>query len=164
MFSDFLLFNQYLVKTQTYLKHLQTNLQNYKQYPCRKPISITQGQTGVHCLQVKIQRKLEVLSNNLKTSRDIKYVTGDKVFQKRASDKRWKNPCCVLGQDGQQMLVTHGIDYVRVHPCRLSLERTIHTEINTETKEQNFNQEQQNLVHTSNMANTKTKQNMNKTV
>ena len=55
------------------------------------------------------------------------------------------------------MLVTHGIDYVRVHPCRLSLERTIHTEINTETKEQNFNQEQQNLVHTSNMANTKTK-------
>ena len=41
------------------------------------------------------------------------------------------------------MLVTHGIDYVQVHPCRLSLERTIHTEINTETKEQNFNQEQQ---------------------
>ena len=92
---------------------------------------------------MKIQRKLEVFNNNARTSRDIKYVIGDKVFYKRASDKGWKSYCYVLGRDGQQVLIKHGIDYVRVHPCRLSLERTIDTEINIETKEQNFNQEQQ---------------------
>ena len=29
----------------------------------------------------------------------------------------------VLGQDGQQVLVKYGSNYVRVHPCRLALEQ-----------------------------------------
>ena len=31
----------------------------------------------------------------------------------------------MLGQDGQQALVKYGSNYVRVHPCRLALERNL---------------------------------------
>ena len=97
----------------------------------------------------KIRR---ALSNNVRTSGDTKYVTGDKVYYKRINDRRWKGPGCVLGQDGQQVLVKHGSHYVRVHPCRLSLERSVVTAATTDeqltdptTKEQNnqHNQQQQ---------------------
>ena len=63
------------------------------------------------------------LSHNVRTSGDIKYVTGDKVYYKRLAHKRWPGPAVFLGQDGQQVLVKHGGIYVRVHPCRLSLEK-----------------------------------------
>ena len=64
------------------------------------------------------------LSTNIRTSGDAKFITGNKVYYKRANDRRWKGPASVLGQDGQQVLVKHGSHYIRVHPCRLSLERT----------------------------------------
>ena len=64
------------------------------------------------------------LSNNIVTSGDVKFITGDKVYYKRANDKRWKSPATVLGQDGQSVLVKHGSHYIRVHLCRLTLERT----------------------------------------
>ena len=69
----------------------------------------------------KIRR---ALSNNIRTSGDAKYITRDIVYQKRANDRRWKGTGSVLGQDGQQVLVKHGSQYIRVHPCRLTLERT----------------------------------------
>ena len=65
------------------------------------------------------------LRHNIRTSGDIKYVTGDKVYYKRAAETRWRGPAVFLGQDGQQVLVKHGGTYVRVHPCRLNLERQI---------------------------------------
>ena len=46
------------------------------------------------------------------------------MYYKRANDRRWKGLASVLGQDGQQVLVKHGSHYIRVHPCRLTLERT----------------------------------------
>ena len=64
------------------------------------------------------------LSTNIRTSGDAKFITGNKVYYKRANDRRWKGPASVLGQDGQQVLVKHGSHYIRVHPCRLPLERT----------------------------------------
>ena len=64
------------------------------------------------------------LSNNIRTSGDTKYISGDSVYFKRAHDKRWKGSGKVLGQDGQQVLVKYGSYYVCVHPCRLSLTRS----------------------------------------
>ena len=37
--------------------------------------------------------------------------------------KRWKGPGKVLGHDGQQVLIKHGGIYVRLHPCRVMLDR-----------------------------------------
>ena len=37
--------------------------------------------------------------------------------------KRWKEPGKVLGHDGQQVLIKHGGIYVRLHPCRVMLDR-----------------------------------------
>ena len=64
------------------------------------------------------------LSTNIRTSGDAKFITGNKVYYKRANDRRWKGPASVLGQDGQQVLVKHGSYHIHVHPCRLTLERT----------------------------------------
>ena len=63
------------------------------------------------------------LRHNVRSSGDIKYVTGDRVYYKRLNEIKWQGPATVLGQDGQQVLVKHGGVYVRVHPCRLQLER-----------------------------------------
>ena len=69
----------------------------------------------------KIQR---VLSNNIRTSGDTKYVPGKSVYLKRANDKRWKRPGKVLKQDRRQVLVKYGSHYVRVQPCRFLLTRS----------------------------------------
>ena len=67
----------------------------------------------------KIRR---ALSHNTRNFNDVRYVTGDSVFYKRKDSKEWKGPGKVIGQDGQQVLVKHGSTYVRVHPCRLTLQ------------------------------------------
>ena len=64
------------------------------------------------------------LRHNVRTSGNVKYVTGDSVFYKRNDSNKWKGPGKVIGQDGQQVLVKHGSVYVRVHPCRLTLKST----------------------------------------
>ena len=68
------------------------------------------------------ERIRRALRHNVRTTSDVKYVTGDRVYFKRLNEKCWKGPAVVLGQDGQQILVKHGSTYVRVHPCRLCLE------------------------------------------
>lgn len=68
----------------------------------------------------KIRRALR---HNVGKSVDMKYVTGDSVYYKRKDSGKWKGPGTVIGQDGQQVLVKHGSVYVRVHPCRLVLEK-----------------------------------------
>ena len=62
--------------------------------------------------------------HNIRTSHDNIFVTGDCVYYKRASDRRWRGPPKVLGQDGQQVLVKHGDKYTCCHPCCLSLEQS----------------------------------------
>ena len=61
------------------------------------------------------------LSHNVRSSGDVKYFSGDKVYYKRDDSSCWHGPGKVLGQDGQQILVKHGSFYVRVHPCRIKL-------------------------------------------
>ena len=47
------------------------------------------------------------LSNNIRRSRETKYISGDSAYFKRANDKQWKGPGKVLGQDRQQVLVKY---------------------------------------------------------
>ena len=67
------------------------------------------------------ERIRRALSHNIRTSGDIKYLTGDRVYFKRANNREWHGPASVIGQDGQQVLVKYGSSYSRVHPCRLQL-------------------------------------------
>ena len=74
-------------------------------------------------IQSESSEKLRrALNHNIRTSGDIKYLSGDSVFFKRANERHWRGPRKVLGQDGQQVLVKYGSRYVRVHPCRITLE------------------------------------------
>ena len=66
----------------------------------------------------KIRR---ALGANIRSSGEIKYVTGDQVFYKRDAAIQWHGPATVIGQVGQQVFVKHGSFYIRVHPCRLQL-------------------------------------------
>ena len=61
------------------------------------------------------------LSHNLRTSGDIKYITGDSVYYKCMDSREWHRPAKVIGQDGQQVLIKNGSTYIRVHCCCLQL-------------------------------------------
>ena len=69
------------------------------------------------------ERIRRALTHNVRSSGDIKYITGDSVYYKRNDSSAWHGPGKVLGQDGQQVLIKHGSYYVRAHPCRIRLER-----------------------------------------
>ena len=76
------------------------------------------------------EKMRRALNNHARTSGDTKYITGDSVYFKKINKKRWRGPGKVLGQDGQQVLVKYGSNYVRVHPCRLSLARNAYRNLN----------------------------------
>ena len=59
----------------------------------------------------------QTLSHNIRSSGDVKYISGDSVYYKRIDSKEWHGPAKVLGQDGQQVLVKNGSNYIRVYPC-----------------------------------------------
>ena len=59
----------------------------------------------------------QAISHNIRSSGDVNYVTGDSVYYKRIDSKEWHGPAKVLGQDGQQVLVKNGSNYIRVYPC-----------------------------------------------
>ena len=67
------------------------------------------------------ERIRRALSHNIRSSGDVKYLTGDKVYFKRDDSPAWHGPAKVLGQDDQQVLLKYGSYYVRVHPCRIQL-------------------------------------------
>ena len=48
------------------------------------------------------------LNHNVRTSGDIKYITGDSFYFKTANERRWREPGKVLGQDGHQVQVKYG--------------------------------------------------------
>ena len=94
----------------------------------------------------KIRR---ALNNNVRMSGDTKYITGDSVYFKKINKKRWRGPAKVLGQDGQQVLVKYGSNYVRVHPCRLSLARTAYNKLNLKAVRKSIEPSQIRDKHTS---------------
>ena len=53
----------------------------------------------------KIRR---TLSHNIRTSGDIKYITGDSVYYKHTESREWHGPAKVLGQNVQQMFIKNG--------------------------------------------------------
>ena len=67
------------------------------------------------------ERIRRALSHNIRSSGDIKYLNGDKVYFKRNDSKKWSGPAVVIGQDGQFVLLRHQSTWIRVHPCRLQL-------------------------------------------
>ena len=71
-----------------------------------------------------------VLNNNVQMGGDTIYITRDNVYLKKINEKRWRGLGRVLCQDGQQILVKYGSNYVRVHPCRLSLARNMYNHLN----------------------------------
>ena len=66
----------------------------------------------------KIRR---ALSSNVRSTGEVKYVSGDTVLYKRDTSTQWHGPATVIGQADQQVFVKHGSFYIRVHPCRLQL-------------------------------------------
>ena len=61
------------------------------------------------------------LRHQVRTSSEVKFITGDKVYYKRRSDDTWKRPAVVICQESQQVLIKHGSTHQRMHPCRLKL-------------------------------------------
>ena len=61
------------------------------------------------------------LWHQVRTSSEVKYVTGDKVYYKRWTDDYWKRPVTVIGQENQQVLIKHGSTYQRMHLFKLHL-------------------------------------------
>ena len=75
-------------------------------------------------IQSESSEKLKrALRHNVRSCNDLKVYIGDSVYYKRNNSKRWKGPGKVLGQDGQQILIKHGSNYVRCHPCHVTLTR-----------------------------------------
>ena len=87
----------------------------------RKNLNCIHAARQAHIRSESCEKVRRALRHNIRTSGEVKYVTGDKVYFKRADSKRWRGPVVVLGQDGQQVLVKYQGNYVRVHPCRVSL-------------------------------------------
>ena len=73
-------------------------------------------------------------------SGDTKYITEDSVYFKKINEKQWRGPRNVLGQDGQQVLVKYGRNYVRVHTLRLSLARDAYNNVNPKQYKNRQNQ------------------------
>ena len=63
----------------------------------------------------------QALRHQVRISSEVKYVTVDKLYYKRQTDKHWKGAATVIGQKNQQVLIKHGSTYHRIHPCRLCL-------------------------------------------
>ncbi len=71
---------------------------------------------------------------------DDMYVTGDKVYYKRADCPEWKGPGVVIGQDGAVVFVRHGGTLVRVHQSRLCKTNTQDQESQDKQNEQDNSQ------------------------
>ena len=61
------------------------------------------------------------LRHQVRTSSEVKYVIGNKVYYKARTDDYWKGPATVIGQENQQILIKQSSTYQRMHPCRLRL-------------------------------------------
>ena len=59
--------------------------------------------------------------HNVRTSCEIRYISGDTVLYKRENSNEWRGPANVIGEINQQVFVKHGSLNIRVHPCRLQL-------------------------------------------
>ena len=78
------------------------------------------------------------LKHNVRPSSNNKFYSGDIVFYKRNDSRKWKGPGKVIGSESSNILIKHGANYVRVHACRVMLEKRSEDceyESESETKE-----------------------------
>ena len=75
----------------------------------------------------KIRR---ALNDNIRKSGDTKYITVGNVSRKKVNEKRCRGPGKILRQHGQHFSVKYRGNYVKVHPCRLSLARNAYNKLN----------------------------------
>ena len=66
------------------------------------------------------EKSKRALTHNIRTSCEVQYEQGDKVFFKRNDSKRWYGPGIVIGKDGKQVVVRNGSQTIRVHVSRLA--------------------------------------------
>ena len=45
------------------------------------------------------------------------------MYYKRNDTRKWRGPGTVIGHDSSNVLIKHGAHYVRVHPCRVILDK-----------------------------------------
>ena len=63
------------------------------------------------------------LNQNIWRYSNTCFLRGNSVYFKRAHKNWWQGPGKVLGQDGQQVPIKYVANHVRVHPCRITLDR-----------------------------------------
>ena len=61
------------------------------------------------------------IRSKLRPTTSLIYETGDEVYYKRNDSNQWKGPGTVIGKENKQVIVKHGSQHIRVHPCRLQL-------------------------------------------
>ena len=69
------------------------------------------------------ERIKRALKRNIRPSAHNKFFNGDRVFYKRNDSRKWKGPGIVIGSESSNILIKHGPHYVRVHACRVMLDK-----------------------------------------
>ena len=85
------------------------------------------------------ERIRRALTHNIRTTQEIKYITGDSVLYKRNDSNEWHGPGTVIGQISQQVFVKHGSFHIRVHSCRLQLVKSASRMFQCDTNIENNN-------------------------
>ena len=71
-------------------------------------------------IEAEASEKLRrVIKAKTRVSTGIIYQPGDIVYYKRNDSNQWKGPGTVSGRENKQILVKHGVVYIRAHACRL---------------------------------------------
>ena len=65
------------------------------------------------------ERIKRALRHKTRTYCEIEFSAGEKVLFKRRNEKRWRGPGIVLGKDSNFILIRHGAQIYRCHPCQL---------------------------------------------
>ena len=84
------------------------------------------------------ERIKRALRHKTRTYCEVEFAAGEKVLFKRRNEKRWRGPGIVLGKDGNFILIMHGAQIYRCHPCQLLKQVepiTINAENNAERHE-----------------------------
>ena len=69
------------------------------------------------------ERIKRALNHNIRTYSNTRILTGDSVYIKRAHEKQWRGSNKVLEQNWQRVPIKYDANYVKVHPCRINLDR-----------------------------------------
>ena len=78
------------------------------------------------------ERLQRAMRHNVRETKVDDLRNGDQVYYKRNDSKEWRGPGVVIGRDGKQVLVRHGVIYVRAHLCRLVHTPCVKTDLNYE--------------------------------